>query len=171
MGVLMRFGAQLLAASSVSLALAAGCAGTAPPPRQPTALPDVPLSTLDHGATRLPLVLAHRPALVALWATWCDACRSERAALDRLDLAIAHRGGVVVGIAVGEPTDVVREDLGRHPTAYVQLVDEPFALADALGVHTLPTVLVLDADARVVHVGGALDRASLAAFRRVLGVD
>jgi hypothetical protein len=77
---------------------------------------------------------------------------------------------VVVGVAVGETSDVVRGELARRPTAYRQLVDEPFAFADALGVHTLPTVLVLDRDGRVVHAGGALDHAALEAFRRVLEV-
>jgi thiol-disulfide isomerase/thioredoxin len=147
----------------------------APQPARTTAitstaalLPDVPLTTLADQPTRLPLVVGHRPALIALWATWCDACRAERPSLERLDRAATARGGVVVGVAVGETSDVVREDLRRHPTGYPQLVDEPFAFADALGVHTLPTVLVLDAEGRVVHEGGALDHAALAAFRRVL---
>lgn len=77
----------------------------------------------------------------------------------------------MVGVSVGESTDAVRADLNTHPRGFLQLVDEPFALEKSAGVHTLPAVFVLDANGRVVHAGGALDHAALAAFRRALGVE
>jgi hypothetical protein len=75
---------------------------------------------------------------------------------------------VVIGVAVGEPFLSVRSDLGRHPRTFLQLVDEPFALEGSLGVHVLPTTLVLDQQGRIVHRGGTLDHAALAAFRGLL---
>lgn len=167
MGVLVRVRPELL----VVALLVQGCAAAPAHPSHPAALPDLAVTTLDDRPTRLSTVLAHRPALVAFWATWCDACRGEQPALDRLDLAAAPRGGVVVGVSVGESSETVRVHLGRHPARYLQLVDEPFAFADAAGVRTLPAVFVLDAEGRVIHAGGALDHAALAAFRRALGVE
>ena len=171
MDLLVRDRADLLVAAVLATALVQGCGTPQSPASRPTVLPDLRVTTLDDRPTQLSTVLAHRPALVAVWATWCDACRREQPALDRLDLAAAPRGGVVVGLSVGESSEVVRAQLARRPVRYLQVLDEPFALADTAGVHSLPTVFVIDAEGRVVHAGGALDPAALAAFRRVLGAE
>ena len=146
------------------------CARTTSTP-EPRVLPDLAVTTIDDRPMHLAEAIAHRPALIAVWATWCDACKTEQAALERLDRAAAPRGGLVVAVSVGESSAQVRADLSARPRHFLQLIDEPFALETAAGVHTLPTVFVLDSEGRVVHAGGALDHAALAAFRRVLGVD
>jgi hypothetical protein len=56
-----------------------------------------------------------------------------------------------------------------HQLAYVTLVDERFALTDALGERRVPTTLVVDGSGRIVYRGGALDEAALSALRRVVG--
>jgi thioredoxin-like negative regulator of GroEL len=167
MDVLVRVRAPLLA---LFVALV-GCRGPSSPSPTVAAFPDVAVSTLDDRPTHVLQAIGHRPAVVALWATWCDACLREQGALERLSRAAAPRGGVVVGISVGESSESVRASLARRPASYLELVDEPFAVADAVHVRSLPAVMVLDADGRVVHTGGALDPATLAAFRRVLGVE
>jgi cytochrome c biogenesis protein CcmG/thiol:disulfide interchange protein DsbE len=169
MGVLVRVRPYLL--SLVALPLSLACRPVASAPRHLESMPDVAVTTLDDRATRISSALNHRPAVVALWATWCEACRAERPALERLERAAGPRGGLVVGVSVGEPSDVVREDLRHYPAPFLELVDEPFAFADALGVRALPAVFVVDREGRIVHSGGALDHAALAAFRHVLGVE
>jgi thiol-disulfide isomerase/thioredoxin len=134
----------------------------------PTFAPKAALGTLDHGSTTLSAVLGGRPALLSLWAPWCEPCVEELPSLDRADRDARALGGVVVGIAVGEPPDKIAEFVGRRGVRLPQLVDENFAFADALGRSRVPTTVVLDAEERVVFVGGRLDAAALAAFRALL---
>lgn len=152
-------------------ALALLCAGC-PAPIEGAAspavarLPDVPLVTLDGEARRLDQALGGRPALISLWATWCDACADERAPLGRLEPRARERGGVLLAIAVGEPHARVAEAPARPPG--LQLVDEQFRFADALGQRRVPATLVVDRAGRLVHVGGKLDERALAAFQQAL---
>jgi hypothetical protein len=52
---------------------------------------------------------------------------------------------------------------------YLQLVDEDFRLADALGQRRVPATIVVDRGGRIVYWGEAIDPASLAAFRGAMG--
>jgi peroxiredoxin len=124
--------------------------------------------TLDGRATQLAATLAGRPALVSLWATWCEACAGEFDALERLSSRASQHGAVVVAVAVGEPRDKVAAFVAAHKLGYAQLVDEQFRLADGLGQKRVPATLVIDRDGRVVFTGGALDSPALAALERAV---
>jgi peroxiredoxin len=152
---------------AVLLAACATSHSVAPPPSAPH-LPAIELSTLDGRPARLDEVLHGRPALVSLWATWCDACSREFDALARLDDAARGAGAAVIAIAVGEPHAQVAAFVQRRRLPYAQLVDERFQLADAVGQNRVPATMVLDRDGRVVFRGGAFDQAALAALRAAL---
>jgi peroxiredoxin len=125
--------------------------------------------TLDGAATDLRSVLRGRVAVVSFWATWCDACVDEIAALERLhEQARGRNDAVVVAVAVGESRETVAEFARKRRLAYEQLVDERFQLADALGQQRVPATLVVDHAGHIVFRGGALDPAGLAAFRSAL---
>ncbi len=156
---------------SLPLLLLLGCAPTlATPVTPPTAqpLPPVALATLDGQPAQLVEVAAGRPALVSLWATWCEACTGEFAALARLDAATRGAGATVIAVAVGEPRAKVADFVRSRGLPYAQLVDEQFRLADALGQSRVPATLVLDRKGRVVYRGGVFDDAALAALRAQL---
>lgn len=151
----------------VSLLAFAACAKP-PPAARPTLLPQASLRSLDATGQDLSAALAGRPALLALWATWCDACQKERPDLERLDAWSKEHGGVVVGVAVGESVDTVKSFAAEHRMPYAILVDEDFRLADALGEKRVPATLVIDKSGRIVHTAGALDAGSTSAFRALL---
>jgi cytochrome c biogenesis protein CcmG, thiol:disulfide interchange protein DsbE len=147
----------------------AGCgAPTARVAPTPSAMPSIAMRRLDASSGSIDEVRGSRPALIAFWATWCDACLAEQDALARLERAAKPRGAMVIGVATGEDIDTVRAFLTKRPLPYAQLADPEFALAQALGVASLPTVMVVDEHGRVTFVGGALDHEALEAFRRVL---
>jgi cytochrome c biogenesis protein CcmG/thiol:disulfide interchange protein DsbE len=127
----------------------------------------VQVLSLDRRTASLAELTRGRPALVALWATWCTACAHELGELDRLQ---AKLGGdaLVVGVAVGEPYDKVAEFLRARPVAYAQLVDEEFKLSEALGERRVPATLVVDRSGAVRYSGGALDAKALAALRSAI---
>lgn len=128
-----------------------------------------PLSTLQGERTDLERTIHGRPALVSFWATWCDTCRRELDALNRLDAESSSRGdAMVVGVALGEEREVVKTFVERRGVKYVQLVDPEFRLADALGQRSVPKTIVVDRYGRIVHRGDALDWRALDALREAL---
>lgn len=135
-----------------------------PEPKQATR---TTLKTLGGESTDLSRIAKGRVTLVALWATWCDACKREIPALRRLDAHTKARGdSAVVAVAVGDTKEDVASFAKEHGLAYEQLVDEDYALADLLGERRVPTTLVLDREGRIVYRGSALDGDALAALRR-----
>lgn len=122
---------------------------------------------LDRQSTSLPAVTRGQPALVVLWATWCKSCTSELAELDRLHARVRGRA-LVLGVAVGEPYETVRDFVAPRDLHYGQFVDEEFRLADALGSERVPSTLVVDRDGSVRYRGGALDGKALAALREAM---
>jgi peroxiredoxin len=154
----------------IALALGAGCAPAVAPTPEPRVLPAESLLTIDGAPANLGSIVRGRPAVISLWATWCDACSAEIGALNRLDEQADSRGdALVLGIAVGEPRAKVAAFARERGVKYARLVDENFRLADVLGERRVPTTLVVDRTGRIVYRGGALDAAGLAAFRSVLG--
>jgi thiol-disulfide isomerase/thioredoxin len=115
---------------------------------------------------------AGKVTLVTFWATWCDACRAEMPALNRLaDHAAAH-GGEVIGVAVGESRATVTDFLRSTELHYPQLTDETYGLFDTLGgEQRIPRTLVLDRSGAIVFSGATFDRSALAAFRSALAAN
>jgi peroxiredoxin len=162
---------MLIRAALLGLFLGAGSCATTPattPAAPASALPSVNLVTLEGQPARLPEVLAGQVALVAVWATWCEACATEFEPLARLAERAGARGAVVIAVAVGEKRAAVAEFVARRGLRYPQLVDEDFRLADALGATRVPATLVVDRQGRIVFAGGILDEKALAALRAAL---
>jgi thiol-disulfide isomerase/thioredoxin len=116
----------------------------------------LPLRTSAGAQTDLARVLGGRPAIVALTASWCDACTRERPRLDRLRRESLQAGDfVVVAISLD---DVTRPE-------ELTYVDASGAFAER-GPRVVPTTLVVDPKGRVAFVGGALGRDALDVLAR-----
>ncbi len=127
----------------------------------------ITLADLDSRPVTLAKVLAGRPALVNLWAPWCERCKTELPDLDRLSRRL-EGCGVIVGVAVGEDAPHTAAFVHQHGLVYPQVVDEGFHLADALRQSRVPTTLVVDGEGSIVHVGLALDQAAVGALEAAL---
>jgi peroxiredoxin len=139
-------------------------------PRRNDRLPDVRLLGDHRRPTTLAELSRGRPALISLWATWCDSCADVFGALNRLHQRVGETA-LVVGIAQGEDYAHVTDFVNRKGIAYPQLVDEQFAFSDAAGAKSLPAVLVTDRQGSVRHCGGKLDSAALRALRDALAAS
>ncbi|MDP1911639.1 MAG: TlpA disulfide reductase family protein, partial [Hyphomicrobium sp.] len=85
--------------------------------------------------------------LVHFFATWCEPCREELPALNRL--AARSQGTLkVLAISVAEVDPRVRRFLETMPLDFPVLLDRDRAVAKAWEVSTLPTTFVLDAKLR-----------------------
>jgi thiol-disulfide isomerase/thioredoxin len=128
----------------------------------------VPLADLDSHPITLAKLLAGRPAIVNLWAPWCERCKTELPDLDRLSRRLAGCA-VIVGVAVGEDAAHTAAFVHERGLAYPQVVDEGFHLADTLRQSRVPTTLVIDGEGTIVHVGFALDQAAVGALEATVG--
>ena len=115
-----------------------------------------------------------RPLVVNFWARWCAPCREEFPELIRARARNKARGAEVLGIAIEDKTDAVREFAKAYEIDYPVLLakDNGIALMQALGNARagLPFTLALDRDGRVVYTKlGGMKRADVeAAFAAAL---
>jgi thiol-disulfide isomerase/thioredoxin len=101
------------------------------------------LPTIAGAAAALETERGH-VVLVHFFATWCEPCREELPALNRL--AARASGSVkVLAIAVADADQRVQHFFAATPVDFPILLDRDRAVAKAWNVATLPTTFVLDA--------------------------
>jgi peroxiredoxin len=158
-----RFHCALATAITVAAAFAApACAGGDAPP-QPgavgAAMPKVELPTVGGPSSAAPQVEG-KVVLYEFWATWCTPCHVQVEILKELYPKVRPRGVEFVGVATGEPADLVRGHLAKHPSPYPVLLDQEEKLGTALEVLGLPTLVIVDRAGRIVWRNTSLTDAS-----------
>jgi cytochrome c biogenesis protein CcmG, thiol:disulfide interchange protein DsbE len=143
-------------------ALAAGCGRAS----QATGLPDVDIVSLADGETTS-LHDVSRPAVVNLWATWCQPCRRELPLLDRY--ASRYPSVSFAGVAIGEQPGDASDMVAQLGITFPQYADPDAAAADALGVSGLPVTVVVDGDGEVTVHQGELDGGELDGLLAAIG--
>ena len=93
------------------------------------------------------------PVLVHYWATWCEPCKVDMAQIRELVAKYGPKKFAVVGIALDSDKLQLEKFLKAKPIAWPQLHEAgglDGRLAEELGVLTLPTMILLDAEGNVV---------------------
>jgi thiol-disulfide isomerase/thioredoxin len=93
------------------------------------------------------------PVLVHYWATWCEPCKVDIAQIRELAAKYGPKKFAVVGIALDSDKAQLQKFLQAKPIAWPQLHEAgglDGRLAEELGVLTLPTMVLLDAQGVVV---------------------
>ena len=97
--------------------------------------------------TGLPIRLAAQRGqivLVHFFATWCEPCREELAALRRLVARTEPQSMTVLAISVAEVDLRVQRFLQTIPVNFPVLLDRDRAVAKAWKISTLPSTVILD---------------------------
>jgi len=110
-------------------------------PRERLAGPPTTLATLRSTAHG-------RPALVVFWASWCEPCRHEAAAVERFARSTAGRGRVV-GVDWSDEAQSARRFVRRYRWSFPNLRDGEGTDGYAYGLTVLPTTFVVGADGRI----------------------
>jgi thiol-disulfide isomerase/thioredoxin len=85
-----------------------------------------------------------RIVLVHFFATWCEPCREELPALQRLIERSENSSLAIFAISVGEPDERVRRFFETMPLKIPVVLDRDRGVAKAWRIQTLPTTYVLD---------------------------
>ncbi len=110
-------------------------------------------TTID-GKTLSLAQLRGRPVVLQYWATWCGPCKQDMVRLRQLRGQYAKAGLEVVGINVdpvrAEALKFVAEQKLPWPTLYAPGGLDASPLAQQFGVQTLPMMMLVDQQGRVV---------------------
>jgi thiol-disulfide isomerase/thioredoxin len=109
--------------------------------------------------------------LLNFWATWCEPCREEMPAMQRLQRRLAGKPFVVLAVDFGEGEPRVRTFLRDLPLKFTFLLDRDGSAARAWRVRVLPVSFLIDGDQKIRYsaVGDAAWD-SPAVERTVLGL-
>ena len=86
--------------------------------------------------------------IVHFFATWCEPCREELPALQRLAARLIPQSVEIVAISVAEVELRVRRFLEAMPVSFPVLLDQDRAVAKAWNISTLPSTIIIDSDLR-----------------------
>jgi cytochrome c biogenesis protein CcmG/thiol:disulfide interchange protein DsbE len=128
-------------------------------------LPDLKLPCFTGGAS-VSLTGVRGPAVINIWATWCDPCREELPAMQRL--ADRAKGKLrVIGVDTGDSREAAASFGTDKQVSLPTLYDADRRLVGALGRTALPVTVFLDASGkRFVYNQLPPDEAQLAALVR-----
>lgn len=92
--------------------------------------------------------------LVQYWATWCEPCKSDMAQIKALNAKYGSRGFAVLGVNLDQSVSRPQEYLQENRLPWKHIYDEgglDGKLAGELGVMTLPLMILVDDEGKVLH--------------------
>lgn len=93
-----------------------------------------------------------RVLLVNFWATWCGPCMAELPALQALHEKLKDKGFVVVGVAVDDSPENIKEAVSSNHITYPIVLDEEGKSKRKFEIKGMPESFVLDAQHKVVVI-------------------
>ena len=93
--------------------------------------------------------------IVDFWASWCEPCKKEMPALNRMYKKYKKNGLVIVGINVGDEIDSVKDFLKENPVNFTLAYDQGKIFTDKCQLSTMPSSFVLSRDGTIkfIHSG------------------
>ena len=137
-------------AAALAAAGTAWAAGGTMKPWAGGATPPLSLRDVDGKEHRLSDYKG-RVVVLNFWATWCDPCREEMPAMQRLQDKLAGKL-VVLAVDYGEGPPRIKDFLSKVPVRFTVLLDRDLQTATAWKVKVLPTTMVIDPEQKIRFV-------------------
>lgn len=137
-----------------------------------TQAPAVTVQTLDGGSVQLlDLMPRGKPALVEIWATWCELCEQLQPQIDRLHGQYGSRLSMVqIAVGVGQNLRRIQRHVDEHQPGYPVVFDSRGEAVRALNSLTTSIVMLFDASGKVVYSGVGGDQDLITAVDKLLSV-
>jgi thiol-disulfide isomerase/thioredoxin len=163
---LRRRGVTVIPALVLVGLLAYGFLAPARDDEDPGSAPSFEEPLLTGGGTLSDEDLRGRPIVLNFWASWCEPCKKEMPALDRMAQKYADEGVQVIGVLVRDSTEGGRAFLDEIGVDYPMIYDQDQSLAQALDLAVLPQTYFIDADYRLTtgNSAGAVPGAGKSGF-------
>lgn len=154
-----------LGAPGLAYAQTEGAQGQPPLPPHLSALQPLSVTTPDDAPATLGAHVAHGPAVITFWATWCSPCLMEARHLSQLRRRVTPEQLAIVGINVDRNRDPERLErfMRRGVFGYTQLRGTAatyVAFGGAPGPLVLPRLFVFARDGQALAAFGRYDGAS-----------
>jgi cytochrome c biogenesis protein CcmG/thiol:disulfide interchange protein DsbE len=112
-------------------------------PRLPTGVLVPPAATLAS--------LRGEPAAINFWASWCEPCREEAPALERLARSLGN-GARIVGVNWDDGNSEARAWIEKYGWTFPNLRDGEGTVGRDYGLRGLPATFIVDAHGRIADV-------------------
>lgn len=142
----LRYGTRLVKLILVGLLGQAIGACSEREPGYPAVGEPFPLAAIQ-AATSIsaePVELGGKTLLINFWATWCAPCRDEMPELQMLSNSLDSNRYAVIGVAVDEDANLVREFLLEYRIRFANFQDrESYIATRLLGIESFPASFVV----------------------------
>ncbi len=92
--------------------------------------------------------------VIQYWASWCEPCKADMMVLKDLAIRYGKKGFQVIGVNLDSSLQEMTSYLGRNPLPWKQIHEDgglDSRPANELGIHALPTMILVDQKGRVVN--------------------
>jgi thiol-disulfide isomerase/thioredoxin len=105
------------------------------------------------GGDKLTLsALRGKPVVLDFWATWCGPCQMTAPIVNSVSQRYRDKGLVVVGVNVDDDTFPVERFVRKKNLTFPIVWDEKKAISRSYGANTLPTLVVVSKEGKIVAV-------------------
>jgi cytochrome c biogenesis protein CcmG, thiol:disulfide interchange protein DsbE len=96
--------------------------------------------------------LRGQPVVLDFWATWCGPCQASAPIVNAVSQRYRDRGLVVVGVNVDDDTFPVERFVRKKGLTFPIVYDEGKSISRDYGASTLPTLIVVSKEGKIVAV-------------------
>ena len=98
--------------------------------------------------------LEGKVVLIHYWATWCEPCKQDLEVLKNMHAKYGSGGFTLIGISLDSDRQTLTDYLQANRLPWPQLYEDgglDNRFADELGILTLPVMILIDKDGKVLH--------------------